>query len=887
MMRRLSPPLHKPDSHNWFVRLTPILAFAGIIVLGGFLTLFFLAPRLIHSLQLETRIKKQIEEQTGLRPSFESIKLTFTPFPAVEIHRLSFVNPKTNRVISQFQAEFVRIEPQLLAFVFKRLEFAQVLIEGAQCNYLWHAGNGVRSRVFSIRDLNLKLRNVGSGRPISFNLEGKWLSTKKNLAASGTIQTDFSNFDFRTLDLNSQFSVKQIPVSELVNWWGGELPIFVKQGTLEFHGSAFKKKSSVLEARGAANLENFSYEIPGRKASGSPARYQLEFGLEYDVATGALHLKDGKGLLPFGDPVVFEANLNTQTWDVKQILIHSDSVRLESLFQHLLPLQEALPVNMGFSGNAKFNFYAKGNPAHLFFSLSTDLTDAALSYSTLFSKPEHVPLSIQADLQLAGGRVWRGDLTTEFEGASLKGSVVAFDQVSHLGEVTVLTNKFRTNQWEQYFPFLKGFKPAGQFKILASVKGDLSHLEKTEMMANLTFDQFSLSTDQIDLIKDLNGSIDFGPIDSELSNLQFKIGESVFFIEGKMFRNPSSRTLIGMRSESVNLEGLFNRWEALCKVLKSKGIEAGEPLLEAIRTAPVDLPQTIEQLKAQIVTDKGRVIIPELSFQADQGTMQLKGLFDLTAHARGQHLEAEFARLNLARLRKSGAHPLLDGNLFGQMQFDLEGAFDKSWLEHLSGSGTFSVTNGEFHAVDLLAGLGKIRELAVLTGFGSGTTRFSDANGKIILKNQKLNIEDLLIISNDFHVSGKGEVAFDESIDFRLSAFLSPVMSQKIISDISENARLGPIPIVVLGTLSKPSVRTDPMLIGTFLEKLMKHQLFGITSQMIPKLPKFQSQESQKTSGKEKNSSTEKTASEQLQDALVSSGFNLLDQFLSSKKTSS
>ena len=55
---------------------------------------------------------------------------------------------------------------------------------------------------------------------------------------------------------------------------------------------------------------------------------------------------------------------------------------------------------------------------------------------------------------------------------------------------------------------------------------------------------------------------------------------------------------------------------------------------------------------------------------------------------------------------------------------------------------------------------------------------------------------DLILISDDFHVEGEGEVDVTGQLNYELSAYLSPSLSQRVASRLTEGKRLGPIPIL-------------------------------------------------------------------------------------------
>jgi len=91
-----------------------------------------------------------------------------------------------------------------------------------------------------------------------------------------------------------------------------------------------------------------------------------------------------------------------------------------------------------------------------------------------------------------------------------------------------------------------------------------------------------------------------------------------------------------------------------------------------------------------------------------------------------------------------------------------------------------SITNGEFQKVDILESLSQIAELSVLETFKSGVTRFTDMGGDFHLEEGKVTTENLVLVSDDFQIEGKGDVDWSGNLNFRLSVYLDPGLSRQI-----------------------------------------------------------------------------------------------------------
>jgi len=688
----------------------------------------------------------------------------------------------------------------------------------------------------------------------------------------------------KDLVLGAQASLGPIELPRLAVWWGSPLPIGVEKGTFSFSAQATKPSGvSELELKCSSNIHNLVYQIPPKPMLSAAGDYQARFQIKIDLFNGFLVLDGGTLMTPFGGPFDVEAKFNIFKAAVEEIFVKSKGLKLEVLPKYLLSLTEILPVNLGFSGESQLDFFLKGEPLLFQINLRVDLTKTTLAYSQYFSKPSGVPLFLRSDLKLIGGRILRGDFSFEFEQAALKGSLVNWDLVSGDGEWTILTNKFNIDGWQRYSPLLQQFELSGGIKILMSMKGNFNQLEKVRVMNNISFDRVQAKASNGAEIRNLNGSIDFSPLDSELKDVQFEIGNSQFLMEGKMFTQPTARWLVEIQTPKLDVRNFISQLHKVSTAIPLEWMKLDWNAIEEAAHKGIASDEAFERVDLQLASGQGKLMIPELHFDAYGGTALGRAVFDYSKKVPASTIELELERLSLARMQASTAKPIMDGNLFAVTTLTEEGPFDQGWIDRLKGKGSVSITNGEFHTFDILGGLGQIAELAVLGRFQSGVTRFTDIRGDFQVENKKIKTENTILISDDFQIETAGDVDFDGNLNLRLSVYLMPTISQKVSSHVGENARLGPIPILVVGPIWQPSIRKDPMLISTFLESLVQQQFSKITSRFVP-LNHTQTPPTLPTKADQKPNPNQPA---NFQQALVDSGFNLLENFLSKKKTPS
>ncbi|GEM_PF-7050361 len=869
------------------------LLFWILLILVVLLIAFFSSlPFLIRPDYLENLINRSIKDHLAYTTAFDRIRISFFPAPVVYVDNL-VLTPQKGADVPLIRSERASFRPSLFSILLGKPTLAHVAIKGANIHYTWRDANFVKT--ISLEDSSVDLWNIASGKPIRFKLKTKFLSDAENMNLSGTVQTNFERFKVKDLVSKIQVSIDSLELSKLADWWGGPLPFHPDKGKLGFSGQIFKSEgTSNLEIKGTANVNGLVYQIPPKPVTTTPGNYQLRFNTTVDLSTGVLDIKEGSLTAPFGGPFELDGNLNIFTGSLGEILIKTKSLRLEMLPQYILAFERALPVNLGFSGETQLDFFAKGEPELLLINLNVDLTNTNLTYAKYFSKPSSIPLLFKSDIKLAGGRVLRGDFSLEFEQASMKGSLVGLDLVTSIGEATLLTNKFSINGWQKYSPLLRDFELSGDIKVLTSVKGDLNHLAETRVMNNISFDSLQARSSNGAEIKNLSGSFDSGPLDSELKDFKFEIGNSAFFAEGKMFQQPDAKWLIDLRAPKFDVADFALQIRKAAEAMNLTDQNFNWNSVENSVQQFFSPTETIEQLEAQIVFSEKHFLIPKIKFLVFGGTVSGRAAFDQSQEIPTSFLELDIQRLSLSQMQSSKSEPVVDGNLFSYVTLTGQGPFDSGWLDRLKGKGSVSVTNGEFHTLDLLGNLGQIAQLTTLNSFKSGATRFDDIRGDFEIANRKLTTKNTMLVSDDFQIEGQGDMSFEGILNFRLSVYLSPALSQRISPRLGENSRLGPIPVLIVGPVAKPEVHQDPLLITSFLQNLVQEQFSRITSRFNPNRSEPQHQTDAAQSGQanqEQNplsqNQPKSQESKKLDEQLVQSGFNLLESFLSQKKSSS
>ncbi len=849
---------------------------AGAVTVSVIIIFFSSLPLLVRPDFLERLIRDQVEKQLGYSPSFERYRLSFFPLPVIHFYQCS-ITQGSKEAEPILKAERVSVRPSLLSLLMGRAEFAGVSLRDAVLLFPSVPTKGTAKPFLTLEHVNADFHHLKSGEPVHFKIKGRFLSPVDNFNLGGTITADFAKFRPEDLVLDVNGSLNGVAIEQLGRLWE-YFPVKISKGTASFSGKAVKKKgASELDAEGLLKIQDLVYEAGRKPVQSSAANYELLLKAGFDTTKKLLVLREGTLNTPFGGPFQINGQFNVSRQSFDELFVRTETLRLDLIPQYVVFLTEILPVNLGFSGQSRLDLAVKGDVKMLELDLRVDSTQATLSYSKYFSKPAGAPFVFRGDVRLVAGTVLRGSFSVDFDQAAAKGSIVDWDLSSRNGEITVLTNNFTVKGWEQFFPPIRQLSLNGGLKLLFSAKGNFNRIRESNTMAtHVTFDDLGIKSPGGSEIKNVNGSIDLGSLDSEVNQFSVQIGKSAFTANGKMFLKPEKRWLLQVQAPEVNVRDVVNNLRGIAEATELSELRFDWVGIE--KSISFIRPETsYQKLEAQVVFGENRLMVPEAKLEAYGGTVSGRGLIDFSKERPSTEINFDLNRLSLARMGPSTEKPLVEGNFFAAGSLVSLGPLDAKWAERLTGQGSLGITNGEFHTFDLLGGLGQIAQLALLGKYQSGSTKFNDMRGSFTVGEKKVQTKDLFFVSEDFQIDAAGDVGFDGKLNYRLAVYLMPNLAQTVSSGTGATDRLGPIPILLVGTIDKPVIQRDPVLLQTFLDQLVQKQFSKIISKISS--PKSAGE----TASDTKETST--TGDKDFKKALVDSGFAFLEQFLTEKKS--
>jgi AsmA protein len=143
----------------------------------------------------------------------------------------------------------------------------------------------------------------------------------------------------------------------------------------------------------------------------------------------------------------------------------------------------------------------------------------------------------------------------------------------------------------------------------------------------------------------------------------------------------------------------------------------------------------------------------------------------------------------------------------------------------LTGTLEFELTNGVIRDFPLLAAINQA--LGVTEGTDRDT-KFQSLSGTATLGGGRARTNDLVLRAGELSLTGKGTLGFDQRLDLRMTASISPAMSSQLIQRVGLLKRLSndrgqvTFPVIVTGTTTAPKISVD---LGSMAKKELEEKV--------------------------------------------------------------
>lgn len=809
-----------------------VLLIAALLLIAFLALLFAVLPFAVKAEAIQKKVIQWTEEATSGDLSFERFRLSTFPGPTIELEEVKVL--LENRGNLRLTGEKARVHLEILPLLFGKVKIAGLDVRGGE------AIATVSSREIKMTGIRLKTGAIKSKAPIRVSAEGDLAGTHKALSGKMTLRVDqLEKWDWNLLALEGSIKMRGLRMDGLGDQQTEMDFVNIASGDLSGRVGFLKKAGEgQVAVTGHMDFEDL--------LSSPEIQADLDFDLGWDSQKEEFAVNEAVLNSPLGK-IEIRGNGDLGTGEIREMRIAATGIALENIPHYWIPLREAIPFNIGFSGHSDLELSLAGTLDHLALHGNWDLTPALFTYGRYFVKPKDVPLNLDFDLLLKQAKIVSGDFSARLKEANAKGTFTELNLTTGSGQINIITNKFNLSGWEEMLPPFQKYKISGETKLLVNFMGDLRRLHEAEMMLNWTLANGSVTGPAGSEIHDLFLLLDFGPLSLTLKQARFKIADSEVLAE-LAINNLAQSPLAVLKISSPHFQPypLASALRELAADWISE--EAKGTLIETEKVIGDLFPkgEVIEKFVSEIQYENKKWLVKKLTLDAYGGTGLLEAGFNLGPKDSSFWADTEINRLSLARFlatqteRRGGDQKTVDGNLFLKAQFAGTGLGSTDWDDQLTAEGTFSITNGEFHTFDLLGSVGKIAELAGIGQYISGTTPFDDVHSAFTLKDGRVKTENLALISRDLSVHAHGDASLDGILNYRLDVYLSPDLTEKILtpmlgkSEAVGEKQFGPIPLLLAGPIANPELRPDPALIAQLLEQLLKRKFQKILRNFAP-----------------------------------------------------
>ncbi len=812
-----------------------LLTLALLGCVSGVLALSKFKPEI-----LRTGIVHSIEELSDGTFTFAKYRFSFFPLPYAEFSSVQLTLKNHPEIV--LKADSFRLYFEILPAVFGRADAAKLEIQGG-------AVSGILPLRKKHRSVNAeKIKFIASpikpNTPIHLEWEGFLKDVKQPLRSHLTLTIpDFKRFNWNQTNLDGYLLLKEVDLRE---WTPvSDSAVRFESGVLSGKVSFSKPKEfTAVDMVGSLVLNNFTYQThhESNYLKSPDINGSLSFDLGWDPFTETVTIKSGNLVSPLGD-VEFKGESDFATGQIREFQARIMKVQLDSIPQYLVWFKDAIPFNLGFSGQSDIEFSMNGTFDHLSIHANVDLTPAVLTYSRFFYKPKDIPLNLSFDYLLKDTEVLSGDFSIRFLDTRVKGNISALDLRTLIGSVNFITNKFTLDGWQAYLLPLERYQLGGEMKVLANLTGNLKKMSPVQPMINLTLTKGKLTLPSGPGLRNISLSLDYGPVALEVKEARFVLNKAAYDTHMVVYNFPEQPkakfTIKSPRFEPQQLLGSLRN--LFYDKLSKEHLNTFRDVEKSIRNF-FPKGETLDRFSAGVEYEKKKWTLTDAHFETYGGAVGLQASLDLNTENPAYTLKVDSTRLSLARFQMRGGRreKFIDGNFFLAGAFQGKYAKGADWQTRVSGEGSLSITNGEFYGFDLLSPISKLNGFSLLEQYLTGHTVFTDVRSDFSLKSGKVMSEKLFLLSGDLTVEASGETTLEGILNYRLDVFLSPALTDQVLAPILKRDQIegdqqfGPVPLLLAGPLENAEVKPNPELLSQMMDLIARKKTQKIFRNFLP-----------------------------------------------------
>ncbi|MDD5085316.1 MAG: AsmA-like C-terminal region-containing protein [Candidatus Omnitrophica bacterium] len=806
----------------------------AVVVLILFAILFlFVVPQVFRQLGVQGKIQSYAEARLHQPISFDSIYLSVFPRVAVVLTNVKVGKTWPAGSVPVFEATRLSIQPRLLALIFRQMEVNSICVKKGKLRIPISSLNEAgQSSLFVLNDIELELRGIRTKHPFKVLVSAK-TEDGGRIKGNGKITIDFKQIDLEHAGFKFDLDFKEVSLKTLGAWLPRSWVLEFPQGKCDWKTHIeCEPGAPEISATGNGDISNFTFVLNKDYAKQSkPSEFGIRYDIALDRAKREVVCRSAEITSSLGKAQVTGRFGFSEMNDAINLHVQLGGLNLDSLPQLILPVQQAVPYNLGFSGACSGDVFLKGQMRNFNISGELDFLNTLLTYSKFFTKPKELPFKLNFNLSVSEKRFVRGDFDVKLLSMVLKGSLADFDLERGDVALTFITNKFNLSGWQNTIEPFKYCDLSGVVKLFLTMKGNTKSGSPPSLTGNLTFDGVTARAKKGLVLRDLGATVDFENNGFVVRDARMDIDGSAvtFAMSYRDFKNPA--VILNLNIRSVNP---YDFLVSLCNTVEQYG-EAGDAImskLEPARNITGALFKGTEPLKdiTLDLSSKDNVVkVNSLSLTVFGGKVNAIGNVDLSGAAPSFYFDSSGSNVSLGSLAllRHDSGEYISGLLSFQNNIRGRGLSKDELAANLEGTADVSVRNIKFHTFDLMGGLSKMSGFLGLDSCATGSTEASDLSAHFLIRDAKVSTNNLALVSPLFSASADGYTDFDGALNYRIELTLSEETQRR--TGISSKLTRGPIPVQLYGNYRNPNVSFD-------VGKVVEHELDDLIEKGMNKL---------------------------------------------------
>ncbi len=505
------------------------------------------------------------------------------------------------------------------------------------------------------------------------------------------------------------------------------------------------------------------------------------------------------------------------------IALSLPDVNTANLQKSLSPFIETKGLKL--SGNFKADLNVRGkpdNPKTIKASSNITLNDINIKYDKIDSV---LGGKLKFNYHSNTLKISKAELIIDGISASIKGQITEIDKSPAVDLGFVLPNTDTSKLLKTISPFVdtEGLKLSGTMKADLKIKGRPEKIETLKVNGKVVLAKVRIDYDNISA--SLDGDIKLKK-DTVTIKLKSTIGENTVDFNGTVQSY--------MKNQKINLN-IYSKKLIIDDLLTLAGKEEKEPVKKGPPSSaapqkepePMDLKLTAKgEVKVDAAVYQGfnmrnllmkfnfannKLVISKMSAKGGKGRFDLNSTIDFSKPGYSYKLSSKLNSLHANEV-VNAFFPKAKDTIFGILSFNFKlngaGTLPKNLKKNLIADGDFIILDGKITDTGISEGLASFLNIRELE-----TINLTKADGTVIVRNSVAKLNSFFE-SDDLTMDPKGDIGLDGTLNLAFDLKMSPDFTNKAMGSsighyIKNEDGSGLIPLIVKGTLSKPSYSVD------------------------------------------------------------------------------